>query len=214
MGTIRHGANGGFRGKTGSIIGSSWKGIDYIKGLSKKRTKAATEEQLIQQARFYTMTKFLMPIAPILRVGFGQINADRMTPTNVALQVNIDQAVQGAYPNFVLDYEKILISSGSYIGGGTTTAAVSSGSLWVDWDPSLSVLYQSKADDLVYVLLYQPEKNEFMTASVLPTRVEAAVEIIIPAHLLGGKGHVWIFFADRKGKRVSKSTYLGELDLA
>lgn len=42
MGTIRQGANGSFRGKAGSVIGSSWKGIDYIKGLPKKRTKGAT----------------------------------------------------------------------------------------------------------------------------------------------------------------------------
>ncbi|MBB2953351.1 DUF6266 family protein [Sphingobacterium sp. JUb56] len=213
MGTIRQGANGGFSGKTGSIIGSSWKGIDYIKGLSRKRTKAASEEQLIVQARFYAMTKFLMPIAPILRLGFGLVNSDRMTPTNVALKQNIDQAVIGTYPNFELDYSKIKISAGSFIGGGTTGASASLGLLSVTWDATLSTLYQSKADDQVIILMYQPTANEFMTAPTPPLRADSAIDISIPDHLLGAKGHVWIFFADRKGTKVSGSTYLGEIDL-
>lgn len=213
MGTIRNGANGRFSGKAGSVIGSSWKGIDYIKGLSKKRTKPSTEEQRIQQARFYAISKFLMPIAPILRLGFGQVNADRMTPTNAALQLNIAQAVIGTYPSFELDYSKILISSGSFIGGGATAASVNSGVLTVDWDFALSTLYNSKADDQVIILLYQPTVDEFMTAPTAPLRAEGTVDITIPDHLLGGKGHVWVFFADRKGTKVSRSSYLGELDL-
>lgn len=71
MGTIRKGANGGFSGKAGSVIGASWKSIDYIRGLSKKSNKPATEEQLIQQARFYTIAKFIMPIAPFVQVGYS-----------------------------------------------------------------------------------------------------------------------------------------------
>lgn len=47
MGVIRRGVNGCFKGKAGSVIGSSWKSIDYIKGLYKKRTKPASEEQLV-----------------------------------------------------------------------------------------------------------------------------------------------------------------------
>ncbi|UZJ63220.1 DUF6266 family protein [Sphingobacterium sp. KU25419] len=213
MGTIRQGANGSFRGKAGSVIGSSWKGIDYIKGLPKKRTKGATEEQLIVQARFYAMSKFLMPIAPILRLGFGQVNANRMTPTNAALQQNISQAVVGSYPNFELDYSKIMISSGSYIGGGAIAVSASLGVLSVDWDFSLSSLYDSKADDQVIILLYQPKADEFVTTPTPATRANGTIDITVPSHLLGAKGHVWIFFADRKGTKVSRSTYLGEVDL-
>ncbi|WP_221197767.1 DUF6266 family protein [Sphingobacterium sp. JUb56] len=213
MGTIRQGANGSFSGKTGSVIGASWKGIDYIRGLSRKRTKAASEEQLIVQARFYAMTKFLMPITPILRLGFRQVKSDRMTPTNVALRQNIDKAVIGTYPNFELDYSKIEISSGSFIGGGATGISASLGLLSINWDVTLNTLYQSKADDQVIILLYQPTANEFMTAPTPPMRADGAIDITIPDHLLGAKGHVWIFFADRKGSKVSGSTYLGEVDL-
>ncbi|ULT23564.1 hypothetical protein KUH03_30995 [Sphingobacterium sp. E70] len=38
MGTIVNGINGGVSGKTGSVIGSSWKSINYLKGLYKRAT--------------------------------------------------------------------------------------------------------------------------------------------------------------------------------
>lgn len=213
MGTIRKGANGGFSGKAGSVIGASWKSIDYIRGLSKKSNKPATEEQLIQQARFYTIAKFIMPIAPFVQVGFSQINADTMTPTNVALQANIKTAVVGTYPNFVLDYAKIRISQGSLQSGGSVKAEVASGMLMVSWTSNIIAIQNGNLDDVVHILLFHPELDEFMTAPEPPTRGMGTVDIELPEHFLGSKGQLWLFFADRKGKRISRTHYLGELDL-
>lgn len=117
MGTIKKGANGGFSGKAGSVIGSSWKSIDYIKGLPKKRTKPMSEEQLIQQARFGTLTRFLMPLTPMVRIGYGQIQSDYATAMNVAIQQNLGRAVTGTYPDFSLDYAAVRISEGRLTGG-------------------------------------------------------------------------------------------------
>ncbi|RKE57174.1 DUF6266 family protein [Sphingobacterium detergens] len=213
MGTIRKGANGGFSGKAGSVIGASWKSIDYIRGLSKKSNKPATEEQLIQQARFYTIAKFIMPIAPFVQVGFSQINANTMTPTNAALQANIKTAVVGTYPNFVLDYAKVQISQGSLQPGGTVKAEVATGMLMISWTNKAIAIQNGQLDDLVYILLYHPELDEFLTAPEPPTRGLGTVDIELPEHFLGGKGQLWLFFADRKNKRISRTNYLGELDL-
>lgn len=213
MGTIRKGANGGFSGKAGSVIGASWKSIDYIRGLSKKSNKPKTEEQLIQQARFYAIAKFIMPIAPFVQVGFSQINADTMTPTNAAIQVNINTAVVGAYPNFTLDYAKIQISQGSLQPGGTVKAEVAAGMLMVSWTNKAIAIQNGQLDDVVYILLYHPQLDEFLTAPEPPTRGLGTVDIELPEHFLGGKGQLWLFFADRKNKRISRTSYLGELDL-
>ncbi len=39
MGTIRNGANGGFSGEAGSIIGSRWRDLNYSKGVPKVRSQ-------------------------------------------------------------------------------------------------------------------------------------------------------------------------------
>jgi len=213
MATIRKGANGGFSGKAGSVIGASWKSIDYIRGLSKKSNKPATQEQLIQQARFYTIAKFIMPIAPFVQVGFSQINANIMTPTNAALQVNINRAVVGTYPDFTLDYAKIQISKGSLQAGGTVSASVANGILNVVWSNQVIKIQKGQPDDRVYILLYHPALDEFLTTPEPPLRGDGTVDIELPDHFLGEKGQLWLFFADRKHSRISRTSYLGEFDL-
>ena len=49
MGRLSRSPNGPFSGKAGSVIGSSWRGIYYIKGLQKTITKARSPLQLEQQ---------------------------------------------------------------------------------------------------------------------------------------------------------------------
>ncbi len=38
MGTISKGILGGFSGKVGTVVGGSWKGIDYMRSRSGRRT--------------------------------------------------------------------------------------------------------------------------------------------------------------------------------
>lgn len=212
MATIRRGANGGFSGKAGSVIGSSWKSIDYIKGLHKKRTKPLSEEQLVQQARFGILTRFLTPLVSLIRIGYGRIQSEKATPLNVAIQKNLNRAVTGTYPNFALDYSAVRISEGR-MGSASMSATVDDGVLTATWSVAENKTMNAHLDDLVYIVLFQPEIDEFMTAPEPPERSDGEVDIEIPAHFLGGKGHVWMFFSDRKARRVSRSRYLGEFDL-
>ncbi|WP_262249124.1 DUF6266 family protein, partial [Parapedobacter soli] len=45
MAKFINGANGTFSGKVGSVIGASWRGIHYLRGLAKKSNVPATEAQ-------------------------------------------------------------------------------------------------------------------------------------------------------------------------
>lgn len=213
MGVIRRGANGGFKGKAGSVIGSSWKSIDYIKGLYKKRTKPATEEQLMQQAKFKLLMRFLMPLKVFLRIGYGERKTDTHTPMNVAFQDNINRAITGDYPDYALDYSLVRISEG-YSSGGTESVSASAGEMTVTWDAVLNTMYGQKDDDLVYIVLYHPAIDQFLTTPTPPQRADGTVTITLPTQFQTGEGHVWLFTADRKGRNVSRSGYLGEVALA
>jgi hypothetical protein len=46
MGTIKKGVLGGFSGKVGSVVGASWKGIDYIRSLPASVKNPRTEGQV------------------------------------------------------------------------------------------------------------------------------------------------------------------------
>lgn len=81
------------------------------------------------------------------------------------------------------------------------------------WDSNNNDIYGSADDDGVYIIGYHPEQDEFLAPSIVPTRQVGTTTFVVPAHLLGGSAHLWIFMADRKKKRVSKSSYLGLIQL-
>src|ERR1700741_3098626 len=59
MATFNKGILGGFSGKTGSVIGSNWKGRTVMRSLPGKRSKAPTQVQLDQQEKFKLVVGFL-----------------------------------------------------------------------------------------------------------------------------------------------------------
>lgn len=209
MGTIRQGANGGFKGKAGSVIGSSWKSINYIKGLYKKRTKPASQAQLEQQEKFKTLMRFLLPINIFLQVGFGRKKTNLVTPINAAFAFNLEDAVQGTYPNYALDYSKIRIADGLLFKAGTMDIEFDSGEIMMTWSTATSDKLKTHGDDLLYILLYHAEQDEFMTTPDVPAREDGSITFAVPQHLQQGELHVWYFMSDRTEKMVSKSSYLG-----
>jgi len=52
MGKIKQGILGGFKGKVGTVIGSSWNGIAYMKGLPQSQKDPKTAAQLMQRNFF------------------------------------------------------------------------------------------------------------------------------------------------------------------
>ena len=52
MGKIKQGILGGFKGKVGTVIGSSWNGISYMKGQAQSVRNPKTPAQMIQRTFF------------------------------------------------------------------------------------------------------------------------------------------------------------------
>jgi hypothetical protein len=48
MGTINKGILGGFSGKVGTVVGGTWKGIDYMCSKSNRRNFVPSQKQLEQ----------------------------------------------------------------------------------------------------------------------------------------------------------------------
>ena len=52
MGKIKQGILGGFKGKVGTVIGSSWNGIAYMRGIPQSQKDPKTSAQLTQRSLF------------------------------------------------------------------------------------------------------------------------------------------------------------------
>ena len=71
MGTIKQGILGGFSGKVGTVIGSSWKGQSVMRGIAPHRTDAKTDKQIAQRQKFAVVMKFVHSMVQFIRIGFS-----------------------------------------------------------------------------------------------------------------------------------------------
>ncbi|GGG94008.1 hypothetical protein GCM10007415_31310 [Parapedobacter pyrenivorans] len=211
MAKFLNGAIGTFSGKVGSIIGSSWRDIHYMRGLPKKRTKPFTEAQLAQQQRFGLMGRFLLPLKGLFEIGFAKAYTGGSTLFNLAMGENLP-AVTGEYPDFTIDYSKLRFSNGGLLKPRGVTLVAGENDVTVNWRPSVTV-FDGKADDDVYVLLYDPELAIFYTSDEVVQRSVGQAVIAVDDDTVGHQAEVWLFCVSRDGTQISDTVYGGTVVL-
>jgi hypothetical protein len=212
MGTIRKGANGGFSGKAGSIVGSSWRDIDYIRGLPKLRKKPKSEKQIEQQAKFALAIDVLLPVKKQIDTGFGNIKQGRTTSYNLALKHMLDYAIIGTYPALEIDYSQIAFAQGRLSGVSGVVLLAKPGNIRVSWSNAI-LKSNGKADDLLTVLVYEPESNDYVIGPPDTIRTAGMVNIAMPPEWLGKTVHVYLFFTSPERQMVSNSAYGGSISV-
>lgn len=163
MGTIEKGYLGGFKGILGTAVGSKWKGKSVVKSRPpRKRTKPSTQPQLEQQAKFALIIAFLKPIRTLLNLTYKKSAAADMSGHNMAFSKNKD-AVAGVFPDFAIDYAKVLLSEGSLLNADAPAAAsTAAGKLVFTWTDN-SDGENELISDMVFVAAYNEEKKTLDT---------------------------------------------------
>jgi len=206
------GIHGSYQGKVGSIVGASWRGIDYVRSLPKKSSKAASEDQMAQRMKFGMTTSFLKSIKDVLMLGFSDSKQRNKTGYNVAFQQLINNAFQGTYPDFTIDYAAVKIASGSLAASiGLQATESAPRVLSLNWDP-IANRFNAFDDDQILVILYDEADNIFF-AYEGATRADAAMDITLPDSYSGKTIVGWSFNIHRDGVTTSSSQYLGEFTL-
>ena len=211
MGTIRNGGNGAFSGKAGSFIGSSWKNVDYIKGIPKLSNKPATPKQLEQRQRFAIALAFLTPIRDLVNTGYKGPAGNKSTGMNMAMQHTLTNAIVGTYPDLSIDPELVIISKGSLQKPSDLTMLVTAEtSLTLNWFVNLSKSC-SFADDKLFVLIYHPVRDLFLVFEEIATRGLGIANIQLPNQFAEESFFVYAFFQQRDNSRCSNSVCAGLL---
>lgn len=213
MGKISQGILGGISGKVGNVIGGSWKGIDYLRIKPSSVANPRTEGQVDQRSKFSTVLRFLQPMTDFLRVGF-KLYANKMTQFNAAMSYNLNNSITGAYPNFMIDYSKALISRGNLTGvaNGAATSP-SAGNVDVTWTDN-SGSGSAQTTDQALIVLLNTTRGESVFTTAGPLRSAGSATIAVPSEYSGEDVEVFIGFVSENGKKVANSTYLGSVAIA
>jgi len=94
MGIIQKGILGGFSGKVGNVVGGSWKGIDYMRSKSNRRTTTTSQRQKEQQLKFGIIARFQQPLTNLFAISFKSF-AVKMTGANSAMSYNLRNGITG-----------------------------------------------------------------------------------------------------------------------
>ena len=213
MGKISQGILGGFSGKVGNVIGASWKGIDYMRIKPSSVANPRTPGQLDQRSKFATVLRFLQPMTDFLRVGF-RLYAIKMTQFNNAMSYNLNNAVTGLYPNYMIDYANALVSRGNLTGAFNAAASSpAAGSVEITWNDN-SGSGSALATDRALIVLLNTQRQEAMFTTQGPDRSVGSETISVPAEYSGEDVEAFLGFISEDGTRVANSVYLGSVTVA
>lgn len=213
MGTIKQGILGGFSGKVGTVIGSSWKGISYMRGQAQHVKNPRSAGQLNQRSKFSLALSFLQPVVPYIRIGYKS-QAAKQTEFNAAMSYTIKNAITGSYPNYALDYTKIVVSKGglTQVTGATATWDNNRNEVKIDWTDNSGV-GNALATDKAMPFIYNKAKGETIYDTAGATRATHTQSLTVPNDWEGDKVEVYLGMVSDDGKEVADSIYLGEVTL-
>jgi hypothetical protein len=199
MGKIPNGITGPVRGKVGTVIGSSWKGIDYIKAKPRKRGKKRTDNERQNQNRFRDLHNWLQPMLGFLRSGFSGYS-----PTVEGFNAAKSYNLKNAFVNNSLDPSRVLVSYGPLTVPGNIQCQRSDGDLHITWDTS-DTDYRNQLDQ-VMILAYDPGHQRCFYSDLGEFRKTGKEVLKFVGNL---DYHVYVAFKSHDRKTQSNSVYLG-----
>lgn len=212
MAVISQGILGPISGKVGTVIGGSWKGIDYIRGLATSISNPNTLAQQEQRAKFSLMVAFLRPLLSFLHLGFRS-SAIRMTAFNAAMSYNVKNAIKGLFPAFTIDFPKILVSKGLLPGVLNPNASSTVASqITFTWEDNTEEEGAQGSDTACFVV-YSPDLKKAVCVVGAATRATGTQMIQLPDSFSGLEVQTYMSFALADESEVSDSSFVKALTI-
>jgi hypothetical protein len=211
MGRITKGILGGFSGKVGTVVGGSWKGIDFIRSRSGARKSPPTPRQEQQRAKFALAIRFLNTLSGLLSITFSGL-ANQMTGPNNALSYTLKHAITGVYPALAIDFSMVRVARGSLPNAPSATASSPApGQIRFNWSDNSGV-GNAKADDAAVLVAYCEARQEAVYTTIGAGRA-AETDTLAVLSFRGTEVHTWLSFLSSDGKEVASSVYTGAVNV-
>lgn len=212
MATYNDGPLGGFSGKLGPVVGSTWRDLKILRSLPIKSEKPPSEAQLLQRLKMAVTMEFLTPIRPLLKVTFKK-NLHDKSGFETAKSYYMKETLQATESGWEILYSKVLISAGDL--RGFTNPSISVGAdhtLHLEWTDD-SGQAMANASDKVLLVMFIPQLKQFEIFKTDATRADGTTNIDYPQYYQGVEAHCWATFGTNNGSRYAVSTYLGVVGL-
>ena len=210
MAIVQNPVTGRSKKKFGTAVFSTQFGKNTMrtKPLDVHNPKSVKQRQ--QRNKFTIMVELARLLMEFIRVTFKQV-AKRMSQYNAFMATNISFALTGVFPNFTIDYTKLIVSKGTLRGAeGGAVASVAGHKLNVTWTDNSGDGSAQPTDNAV-VLVINDTKKSIISDMTTKTRIDGAISFATPGTWVNDTVHVYLSFKVPDKDIVSDSTMIGSV---
>jgi hypothetical protein len=206
MARYKNGINGIFIGKVGTVVGSVWNGVPYMRSAGNARTIPAGENEQANRDKFATAHNWLKPLLPILREGFKGYS-----PTSYGYNAAKSYTLKYAMEEGQVQPERVKISSGDLpVSEDLAATLVAADRIQFTW--STTTTAYSERNDQIMVLAYHPETATAIYEIHGAFRHTGIQTIDISTAFLQKTVQIYAAFIAADRSRQSDSIYLGSIN--
>lgn len=203
MGTIKKGILGGVSGKVGTIVGVHWKSNYYIRAHAAEASNPRTPKQQEQRGKFATAFGFLKTIKPFIRIGYKEFTEEK-SAYNAAMSYMLKKVVINSEKEITIDFNRVLVSTGSLMPVFEGTATASEGKMFFNWKDN-SGMGNAEDTDITMVLAYNKDKGMAVYDTEAGFRQDETAELMIPDEWQDDELITYLSFRSADGSSVANS---------
>lgn len=207
MGKLINGIHGSFEGKVGAVVGSSWKGIPYIKSRHKKRTRKVSDKELANRDKFTMAQAWLKPLLPFVREGFKGYSKT-VEGYLAAKSYLLHNCFTGIKPNISIDSSLMKVSYGDLpLPANIKVKKGKNNALQFTW--SKAAVKDTSGLDQVMLLAYDVG-NKMIYFTLTGQFRNVGSDVLMIDSTPGRSYQLYLAFTAADRSRQSNSVYLGE----
>jgi hypothetical protein len=172
----------------------------------KKSAKPPTERQIIQRARWKLATHLSSKFSFAISAGY-KFDKMRKWGHNYFVQHTIKYALAGDYPDYKVDYSKLVVTNGDHGNLHLLDLALSPcGRLDIKFGLSDYTSMPAPTDTLI-LCIYNSTQNSSHCVAEAATGSDFELSVLIPSYDSVCEYHLWYFEASARKKVVGKTYY-------
>ena len=207
MGILTFGVFSGFRKRTGPLVGRTVNHKNVVSMVGHASSVPASSGQLEQQLMFKLVVLLLARFKNLIAIGFTYKGV--RSAFNAAVKYNFQHVVLGNFPDYHIDYARVMYSRGKLAGPSCpSVSAGTAGNLRFSWLAGEQNRFSRYTDKATF-LVYSPSRKLAATAIGKATRSDLVYEMVLPSGFSDAELHCYMGFVSADGKEVSNSVYLG-----
>jgi hypothetical protein len=211
MAVTKFGALGSFSGKVGNVVGTYWKGINYLRSMPQYMHNPRSKGQVNQREKIKAVAVILSGMVPYLRLGFAS-EAINMSAYNAATREMLRNGVKGEYPHLEIDYEHLKFSAGPLVGASGATVSSEAGKVIFGWKDNSGV-GNARHSDCAMPMLYNVTKKLSESSLNVANRRAGTGVLNVPSSWKGDTVYAYLAFWSADEMTASGTTGLGMVEM-